>query len=396
VKRTIIIHYHEINLKGNNRGWFETKLQRHVTELLSGLEHGVIQRFASRLCIELTESSPIDEITRRLKMVFGVANFTVTWETEAEFEAIKTGLAELVPMTNFQSFKIDARRGTKEFPLDSQQLNQQLGAYVLSSVPTAKVRMENPDVIFHVEIVSRRAFLSFAKIPGAGGLPSGTGGKVLCLLSGGIDSPVAAYRMMRRGCRVFFVHFHSFPHTTIESQDKVRRLLQILSRYQLESVLHMVPFAEVQRAIVAYAPPPLRVVLYRRFMVRIAQAIALKEKAAALVTGDSLGQVASQTLENIRTISAAGTLPIFRPLIGDDKEDIIRIARTIGTYDTSIQADQDCCSLFMPRHPETMSDMDKAERAELELDIPHLLQISMEGALREYISPDFTLNPIAE
>jgi tRNA uracil 4-sulfurtransferase len=195
--------------------------------------------------------------------------------------------------------------------------------------------------------------------------------------------------MMRRGCRVLYVHFHSFPHTTIESQDKVRRLLQILSRYQLESVLHMVPFAEVQREIVAYAPPPLRVVLYRRFMVRIAQAIALKEKAGALVTGDSLGQVASQTLENICTISAAGNLPVFRPLIGDDKEDIIRIARAIETYDISIQADQDCCSLFIPRHPETMANMEKAERAEQELDIPRLIQSSIEGATRESILPDF-------
>jgi tRNA uracil 4-sulfurtransferase len=388
VKRTIIIHYHEINLKGNNRGWFETQLQRHVTALLSDVEHSVIQRFASRLCIELTDNSPIDEITHRLRMVFGVANFTVAWEVEAEFEAIKTGLAELIPLTSFESFKIDARRGTKEFPMDSQQLNQQLGAFVLDRAQ-AKVRMENPDTVFHVEIVKRRAFLSLSKILGAGGLPSGTGGKLLCLLSGGIDSPVAAYRMMRRGCRVLYVHFHSFPHTTIESQDKVRRLLQILSRYQLESVLHMVPFAEVQREIVAYAPPPLRVVLYRRFMVRIAQAIALKEKAAALITGDSLGQVASQTLENICTISAAGNLPIFRPLIGDDKEDIIRIARAIGTYDISIQADQDCCSLFIPRHPETMANLEKAERAEQELDIQRLIQASVAGATRESILPDF-------
>jgi tRNA uracil 4-sulfurtransferase len=388
VKRAIIIHYHEINLKGNNRGWFENHLHHHVTALLAGLEHGVIQRFASRLCIELIDNSPIDIITRRLKMAFGIANFTVAWEVEAEFEAIKAGLAELIPLTNFESFKIDSRRGTKEFPMDSQQLNRELGAYVID-LTQAKVRMENPDTVFHVEIVKKRAFLSFSKIPGAGGLPSGTGGKLLCLLSGGIDSPVAAYQMMRRGCRVLYVHFHSFPHTTIESQDKVRRLLQILSRYQLESVLHMVPFAEVQREIVAYAPPPLRVVLYRRFMVRIAQAIALKEKAAALITGDSLGQVASQTLENICTISAAGTLPIFRPLIGDDKEDIIRISRTIGTYEISIQADQDCCSLFIPRHPETMANLEKAERAEQELDIPRLVQAAIEGATRESILPDF-------
>jgi thiamine biosynthesis protein ThiI len=368
VKRTILIHYHEINLKGNNRGWFENHLHRHVVSLLKGLEHNTIQRFAGRLIIELTETSPIEEITRRLKRVFGIANFVVAWEVPAEIEAIRSGLTALIPMTSFQSFKIDSRRGTKDFPLDSMQLNQQLGALV-QDLTKAQVRMEDPDTVFFLEIVKGRAFLYFSKIPGAGGLPSGTGGKVLCLL---------------------YVHFHSFPHTTVESQEKVRRLLQILSRYQLESTLHLVPFAEVQREIVAYAPPRLRVVLYRRFMIRIAQAIAQKEKADALITGDSLGQVASQTLENIRTISEAGTLSIFRPLIGDDKEEIIKTARAIGTYETSILADQDCCSLFVPRHPETMSNLDQAERAESSLDIPRLIESSLAGATREAIFPDFS------
>ena len=231
-----------------------------------------------------------------------------------------------------------------------------------------------------------------SKIPGAGGLPSGTGGKVMCLLSGGIDSPVAAYRLMRRGCRVHHVHFHSFPHTSIESQEKVRHILQILARFQLDSQLHMVPFADVQREIVAYAPPPLRVILYRRFMVRIAEALAHKERASALVTGDSLGQVASQTLENLRTVSAASSLPIFRPLIGDDKEDIMRIAREIGTFDISILADQDCCSLFVPKHPETMSSLTQVENAEAGLDIPRLVQSALGAATREIVAPDFTFS----
>ena len=366
-----------------------------MVSLLKGLNHGTIQRFAGRLVIELTETSPIEEISRRLKMVFGIANFVVAWEVPAEIDAIRSGLTTLVPMTKFQSFKIDARRGTKEFPLDSMQLNQQLGALV-QDLTKAQVRMDDPDTVFFLEIVKGRAFLYFSKIPGAGGLPSGTGGKVVCLLSGGIDSPVAAYRMMRRGCRVIYVHFHSFPHTTLESQEKVRRILQILSRYQLESTLHMVPFAEIQREIVAYAPPRLRVVLYRRFMVRIAQAVARKEKADALITGDSLGQVASQTLENIRTISAAGTLPILRPLIGDDKEEIMNSARAIGTYETSIIADQDCCSLFIPRHPETMSNLEQAETAERSLDIPRLIETSLAAATRESISPDFSSDSHSE
>ncbi len=389
VKRTILIHYHEINLKGNNRGWFEARLHQHIISLLKDLPYHSVQRYAGRLLIGLLPESPIEEITRRLRMVFGVANLAVAWEVPAEIEALRSGLAQLIPIAHFQSFKIDARRGTKDFPLDSQQLNQQLGAFV-QGITKAKVQLEDPDATFFVEIVGARAFLYLSRIPGGGGLPSGTGGKVLCLLSGGIDSPVAAYRMMRRGCRVLYIHFHSFPHTTVESQEKVRRILQILSRFQLESHLYLVPFAEVQREIVAYAPPPLRVILYRRFMIRIAQAVAQNERASALVTGDSLGQVASQTLENIRTISAAGTLPIFRPLIGDDKEEIMHIAREIGTYDTSILADQDCCSLFVPRHPETMSSIEQAERAELELDVNRLIQSSLAESTSEVIAPDFS------
>jgi thiamine biosynthesis protein ThiI len=393
VKRTILIHYHEINLKGNNRAWFEAHLQRHIVSLLKGLAYDSIQRYAGRLLISLVPDSPAEEITRRLKMVFGIANFAVAHEVAAEMEAIQSGLAELIPEVDFRSFKIDARRGTKDFPLNSQQLNQQLGAFV-QAIAKAKVRMENPDAVFFVEIVGGRAFLFLSRIPGSGGLPSGTGGKVLCLLSGGIDSPVAAYRLMRRGCRVLYVHFHSFPHTTAESQDKVRRILQILSRFQLESLLYLVPFAEVQREIVAFAPPPLRVILYRRFMVRIAQTLAQKEDASALVTGDSLGQVASQTLENLRTVSAAAALPIFRPLIGDDKEEIMRMAREIGTYDISILADQDCCSLFVPKHPETMSSLEQAERAELQLDSARLTQSALSAATREVIVPDFSPHQI--
>jgi thiamine biosynthesis protein ThiI len=390
VKRTILIHYHEINLKGNNRGWFESHLRQHIVSLLKDLHYASIQRFGGRLLIELREDSPIDEISRRVRLVFGIANLIEAWEVPAEMESIESGISQLIPQIEFRSFKIDARRGTKDFPLNSQQLNQKLGAFV-QNLTKAEVRLENPDAVFFVEIVGHRAFLYLAKIPGAGGLPSGTGGKVLCLLSGGIDSPVAAFRLMRRGCRVLYVHFHSFPHTNLESQEKVRSILRILSRYQLESILYMVPFAEVQREIVAYAPPPLRVILYRRFMVRIADAFARREKASALITGDSLGQVASQTLENIRTVSAAATLPIFRPLIGDDKEDIMRIARVIGTYNLSILADQDCCSLFVPKHPETMSSLLQAESAESSLEIVRLVESAVNAATRETIAADFSL-----
>lgn len=389
MNQVILAHYHEINLKGNNRGWFENRLEQHLESLLRGLPHGGVRRFQGRLLIALGPDSQVAEFERRLRWVSGIANFAFTWEVPAEIEAIRRALASLIRERSFASFKIDTRRGTKDFPLNSQQLNETLGEFV-QGLTGADVRMEGPDLTCYVELVERRAFLYFSKIPGGGGLPAGTGGKVFCLLSGGIDSPVAAYRMLRRGCRVAFVHYHSFPHTTAESQEKVRNLVRILGRYQLQGKLLLVPFAEVQREIVAFAPAPLRVILYRRFMIRIAEALALKERAGALVTGDSLGQVASQTLENLRVVSAAATqVPIFRPLIGDDKEDIIRIAREIGTYPISILPDQDCCTLFVPRHPETMANAEQVARAESGLDIARLTAAALAATTSEVIEPDF-------
>jgi thiamine biosynthesis protein ThiI len=388
MNQSIVVHYHEISLKGNNRGWFEDRLVLHMESLLRAFRHGGMERIAGRMLISLPPESPVAEISARLKTVFGVANFAFAWEVPADLEQISAHLLELVQQRTFSSFKIDSRRGTKDFPLDSQQINQELGRRVQEQTGAA-VRMENPDLTCFVEIVGRRAFLYFEKISAGGGLPARTGGKVVALLSGGIDSPVAAFRLIRRGCQVIFVHFHSFPHTTPESQEKVRQLVRILARYQLESRLFMVPFADVQREIVAYAPAPLRVILYRRFMVRIAEAVAARQRAAALVTGDSLGQVASQTLENLRTVSAVADLPIFRPLIGDDKEEIMRAARQIGTYDISIIPDQDCCSLFVPRHPETMSGIEQVENAEKNLDVPRMVETALAGTVEETLAPDF-------
>jgi len=393
VKRSILIHYHEISLKRNNRGWFENCLHRHIDALLRGLAHGGVRRFAGRMFVDLTAESPIPEIESRLRTAFGIANFAAARRVPASLESMKEGLVDLVAGRTFASFRIEARRGTKDFPLNSQEIAVELGAFVRGHTGAA-VRMEDPDLTLYVELVGPDAYLYHEKVRGGGGLPTRSGGRVVALLSGGIDSPVAAYRLMRRGCQVSFVHFHSFPHTTAESQDKVRRLVQILSRYQETAKLYMVPFADLQREIVAYAPPPLRVLLYRRFMVRIAEAIALGARASALVTGDSLGQVASQTLENLRVVSAASRcLPIFRPLIGDDKEDIIKLAREIGTYEISIAPDQDCCTLFVPKHPETMGRPEQLDEAERALDVPRLVEAALAMLTRENMSADFSAVP---
>jgi thiamine biosynthesis protein ThiI len=234
-----------------------------------------------------------------------------------------------------------------------------------------------------VEILPHDAFFGFNKIPGPGGLPVGASGRVVALISGGIDSPVAAYRMMQRGCRVIFVHFHSAPYQDKTSQEKVRQLITILTRHQFRSRLHLVPFGEIQRQIVASVARPLRVILYRRMMLRIAEGIARKEKAKALVTGESLGQVASQTLENMAVIQQASRLPILRPLVGMDKQEIIDQARRIGTFDISSIPDQDCCQLFVPKHPATKAQLDEVEAAESRLEIPQLLCYGIDNANQE-------------
>jgi thiamine biosynthesis protein ThiI len=282
-------------------------------------------------------------------------------------------MLDLIRDRSFETFKIHARRADKNFPIKSPDINRQLGAAVVRELGK-KVKLDSPDLTCYVHLISKGAYLYFDRTKGAGGLPVGTGGKVVVMLSGGIDSPVAAYKIMRRGCRAVFVHFHSYPHTSLESQQKVRDLVNLLSRYQYRSRLYMLPFAEAQRQIVALTPPETRVILYRRLMVRLAQRVAFREKAKALITGDSIGQVASQTLENIQVITQASSLPILRPLIGEDKEDIIRLAQKIGSFPISIVPDEDCCSLFVPRHPETRARQEQVESAEKQLDLDSILQ----------------------
>lgn len=388
LQQAFLIHYHEIGLKKGNRGWFESRLERHIGALLRDLTHAGIRRRSGRMIVILSDESAAAEIERRLRWTPGIANFARCWEVESGLEPIRAALAALTDNLGFRTFRIETRRATKDFPLTSQQLNEDLGRLVQQRSGAA-VRLDDPELTCFVEIAGARAYIYFHKIPGLGGLPPRTGGTAVCLISGGIDSPVAAFQLLRRGCRIDFVHFHSYPHTTVESQEKVRRILRILSRCQLASTLHLVPFADLQRTIVAYAPAALRVVLYRRFMMRVAEALARAAGASALVTGDSLGQVASQTLENLRVVSAAVRLPILRPLIGLDKEQIIRAAREIGTYEISILPDQDCCTLFVPRHPETMAREDQVEQAEACLETERLVAEALAAASREEIRADF-------
>jgi thiamine biosynthesis protein ThiI len=259
------------------------------------------------------------------------------------------------------------------------EINQRVGAYVKERT-TARVDLENAELTCSIEVLERHALIYLERLAGPGGLPVGTSGKVVVLLSGGIDSPVAAWKMIKRGCTPVFVHFHSFPYTNKESQEKAKQITKLLADYQLRSKTYLVPFAEIQRHIMVETPLETRVILYRRYMLRLAERIAQRERARVLVTGDSVGQVASQTIENIDVISRAVAMPILRPLIGEDKLEIVAVARRIGTYDISIQPDQDCCSLFVPKHPETKADIRDIEAAETRLNVDEVMNTALESS----------------
>ncbi|MEK7229274.1 MAG: tRNA uracil 4-sulfurtransferase ThiI [Candidatus Binatota bacterium] len=382
---SILVRYHEIALKKGNRPYFVELLKRNLVSAVKDLGFKEIRSLPGRLLMLFGEQADEEKIGRRIERVFGVANFSFVERTSLDLEALKSGILEALDGRRFSSFRIDAKRGDKGFPLTSPEINREIGAAVKETTG-ARVDLKNAECTISIEILPRDAFFGFDKIAGPGGLPVGASGRAVSLISGGIDSPVASYRMMQRGCRLIFVHFHSAPYLDKSSQEKVRELVKLLTRHQFASRLYLVPFGEIQRQIVAAVMRPLRVVLYRRMMMRIAEAIAKKEKASALVTGESLAQVASQTLENLAVIEKAATLPILRPLVGMDKQEIIDQARRIGTFETSCIPDQDCCQLFVPRHPATKARLADVEEAESRLDLAGLIQLGVERAEREEFS----------
>jgi len=382
---SVLIRYHEIALKKGNRPYFTELLKRNLVSAVKDLGVKEIRSLPARLLLSFKNDIEPELLTRRIATVFGVANFSLVEQTARDIDVLRTRILASLTGARFESFRIETQRGDKTFPLNSPEINRQLGAAVKQQ-SGARVDLSNPELTVTVEILPRDAFFGYDKIPGAGGLPVGASGRLVALISGGIDSPVAAYRMMKRGCRLIFVHFHSAPYLDKTSQEKVRQLITLLTRHQFLSRLYLIPFGEIQRQIVTAVSRPLRVVLYRRMMLRIAEAIARKEKAKALVTGESLGQVASQTLENMSVIQQAARLPIMRPLVGMDKLEIIDQARHIGTFDISSIPDQDCCQLFVPKHPATKATLTEVEEAESRLEITQLLAFGIDKASQEEFS----------
>jgi thiamine biosynthesis protein ThiI len=379
---SVLIRYHEIALKKGNRAYFTELLKRNLLAAVKDLGTKEIRSLPARLLLTFKHDVPPAQLIERMGTVFGVANFSIVERTARDIDILRTRILDSLNGTRFESFRIETQRGDKTFPFTSPEINRQLGAAVREKT-NARVDLENAEFTVTVEILPRDAFFGFNKISGAGGLPVGASGRVVVLISGGFDSPVAAYRMMQRGCRLIFVHFHSAPFQDKTSQEKVRELMAVLTRHQFMSRLYFVPFGEIQRQIVAAVARPLRVVLYRRMMLRIAETIARKEKAKALVTGESLGQVASQTLDNMAVIEQAARMPILRPLVGMDKQEIIDHARRIGTFEISSIPDQDCCQLFVPKHPATKARFSDVERDETRFDVKDLVRYGIENALEE-------------
>jgi len=369
----LLIHYSEIGLKKGNRGFFEARLKDNILKALKGIPFGQIKNDFGRLLLTLSSDEFLAPVCRRLVNVLGIAHFRIAYWGDPDVEVLKEQVFQKLAAMDFSSFKIDTRRSDKNYPVTSVEVNRIVGERVHIGLHK-KVDLGSPELVCHIEIFNRKLFFSCERQEGHGGLPVGSSGKVVSLLSSGIDSPVASFRMMTRGCQVIFVHFHSFPFTEKSSVYNALELAKKLTVYQYRSRIHLVPLAGIQQAIIVNCPPKLRVILYRRMMFRLAEQIARKEKARALVTGESLGQVASQTLENIAAISEVAALPVLRPLIGMDKEEIVDQARELGTFTTSIEPYADCCSYLVPRSPETKAKVHEIHAAEKRIpDVEELL-----------------------
>jgi thiamine biosynthesis protein ThiI len=369
---SIVVHYKELALKGRNRPWFIKILIRNLRTALRDLDVRSVRSVMGRIEIDLGAETSWDAARDRIRHVFGIANFSRAARAPHDFDALAAAILADLGDQHVASFRVSARRADKRLPFTSPQIEREVGGRI-KEVRGWRVDLDDAELTIHLEVMTDHAFYFFGKEPGAGGMPTGTGGRLACLLSGGIDSPVAAFRMMRRGCSVLLIHFHSYPILSHASQEKVREIAALLTRYQLRSRLVLVAFGELQQQVVLAVPPELRVVIYRRLMLRIAEEIARQWRGRALVTGEAIGQVASQTLDNLTTIADATSLEVLRPLVGMDKDEIIAQAERLGTFPISIIPDQDCCQLFTPRHPATRSSIQDVVAAESALPIAEMV-----------------------
>jgi tRNA uracil 4-sulfurtransferase len=382
--RVLILHYHEIWLKGGNKNYFLSRLISAVKRATEGLPAGPLRFVSDRLVLEPQDEAALPEIVARLKRVFGLAYIAVARAVPAELEAMARVARELMEAADPLTFAVRAKIADHDFALNSMELERALGQVILDHLrargSSVKVKLNAPQVTCWVEIITGQALVYTERVEGAGGLPAVTSGRLVALLSGGFDSGVAAYKMMRRGAHLTFVHcFSNSSQSRGSSRPVVEEIVSVLTPYQFTSRLYLIPFEPVQRLVVAGAHESLRVLLYRRLMARMARAVAVAERALGLVTGDSVSQVASQTLHNLAAVDHGLGVPIYRPLAGDDKAEIVRMARQIGTYNICCEPFEDCCPRFMPRSPAIFSNPAELDRAESALDVEALVTLGLEN-----------------
>lgn len=388
----ILVRYGEIHLKGLNRPYFERMLITNIKKSLKGIECK-IHRDHGRIFINGISDDNIAKAIDKLSHVFGVYSISPAITTEKDFDAIAAKSVELIKMrianSGDRTFKVFAKRADKAFPMDSMAICRELGGVILDNIESVSVDVHNPEIELNVEIRDV-TYIYTDTIPCAGGMPVGTSGRCALLLSGGIDSPVAGYMLSRRGVELSAVHFYSYPYTSVRARDKVIELARLMSEYTGEIRLHLVPFTDIQMQIYDKCPSKETTILMRRLMMKIAEVIAINDSAKALITGESLAQVASQTLESLCVTDDAVSMPVFRPLIGFDKEDIVRIARKINTFETSILPYEDCCTVFVPQHPVTHPDVQGLRKSESLLNdsIGELIQKAIEQTEIMLINPN--------
>lgn len=382
MKEIILIKNGELALKGLNRSTFEDILIKNIRKRIKPLGDFEYRKEQSTVSvIPMDDYVDMDEVSDRISRVFGIAAFSRALQVEKDIDVILEQapiyLAE--QLRNAKTFKVEGKRSDKKFPLKSPELSAQVGGAILSKFPHLKVDVKNPEILVTIEIREKFAFIRGNQTKGAGGMPTGTAGKSAILISGGIDSPVAAYMMAKRGLVLNAIHFASPPYTSPQAEEKVHNLLRKVSKYSGNITLFTVGFTEIQEAIRDNCPEELFTLVMRRFMMRISQRIADKEECKALITGESLGQVASQTLNALACTDAVVSIPVFRPVIGLDKEEIIKISRQIDTFDISIEPYEDCCTVFTPKHPKTKPQISVLEQAEQNLDVEALIERALEN-----------------
>lgn len=381
MKKVVSISFGEIALKGANRGFFENQLIRKIRFALRKFENIHVNRDQGKLYIE-PKPEDIDEIIKRVRKVFGIVYVSPCYKVEKDMDSIREAAVYAMKQemeSGKSSFKVDTKRADKNYPIKSPEVSRDIGGYILDNLEGSSVDLHNPDTMVYVDIRTS-AYVYTAKHKGYGGLPVGTNGKGMLLLSGGIDSPVAGFLMAKRGVEIHAIHFHSYPFTSERAEEKVKELANIISLYCGNMKLYSVNLLNIQKEINKNCPEDEMTIIARRFMMRIAEAIAKREGMHALVTGESLGQVASQTIQGINVTNSSVSLPVLRPLIGMDKTEIVEISKDIETYETSILPFEDCCTVFLPKHPVTKPRLEDIEESESVLDVEELVKSAVESA----------------